>query len=204
MKKEDCLSKRQQKALQTRSNLLAAGKTIFLQEGFQKATMTQINKLAKTGYGTAYVYFKNKDELFTELMESIVKKMYEVAALPFKPRTKEEASLQIKKQTRLFMQAALDEQDMMKVVKEAIGVSGAAAEKWSTIRTRFIAGITADIHFVQETGLAARDIQAPLIAKGWYYMNEQLMWDLVFGEVVEDLDQVAENLALLYTRGLYQ
>lgn len=203
MSQEVGLSKRQQKALQTRLNLLNAGKAIFLKEGFQKATMTEINKRAKTGYGTAYVYFKNKDELFAELMENIVVKMHGVANLPFEPETNEEAYIQIKSQVRLFIQAALDEQDMMKIVKEAVGVSEIVAKKWSQIRARFIAGIIRDITYVQKSGIASRNIEASLIARGWYYMNEQLMWDIVFGEVAEDLAIVAENLALLYTSGLY-
>lgn len=203
MSQEVGLSKRQQKALQTRLNLLNAGKAIFLKEGFQKATMTEINKRAKTGYGTAYVYFKNKDELFAELMENIVDKMHGVANLPFEPETNEEAYIQIKSQVRLFIQAALDEQDMMKIVKEAVGVSEIVAKKWSQIRARFIAGIIRDITYVQKSGIASRNIEASLIARGWYYMNEQLMWDIVFGEVAEDLAIVAENLALLYTSGLY-
>ncbi|WP_082631653.1 TetR/AcrR family transcriptional regulator [Cytobacillus praedii] len=203
MNHEDGLSRRQQKAMQTRLNLLHAGKVIFLKEGFQKATMTEINKQANTGYGTAYVYFKNKDELFGELMENIVEKMYEVASLPFEPKTSEEAFEQIKTQVRLFIQAALDEQEMMKVLKEAIGVSEIVEGKWSQIRTRFIAGIIKDITFVQEAGMANKEIEASLIARGWYYMNEQVMWDILLGEVAEDLNRVAENLALLYTRGLY-
>ncbi|KOP71663.1 TetR/AcrR family transcriptional regulator [Cytobacillus solani] len=204
MNHEDGLSKRQQKALQTRLNLLNAGKVIFLKEGFQKATMTEINKRANTGYGTAYVYFKNKDELFAELMENIVEKMYDVASMPFEPTTVEEAYSQIKAQVRLFIQAALDEQETMKVIKEAIGISEMVERKWSQIRARFIAEITKDITFVQTAGMANKDIEASLIARGWYYMNEQLMWDIVLGEVVEDLTIVAENLALLYTRGLYK
>lgn len=189
--------------MQTRLNLLHAGKVIFLKEGFQKATMTEINKQANTGYGTAYVYFKNKDELFGELMENIVEKMYEVASLPFEPKTNEEAFEQIKTQVRLFIQAALDEHEMMKVLKEAIGVSEIVEGKWSQIRTRFIAGIIKDITFVQEAGMTNKEIEASLIARGWYYMNEQVMWDILLGEVAEDLNRVAENLALLYTRGLY-
>lgn len=198
------LSKRQLQALQTRENLLNAGRTVFLENGFQKATMAQINKLAHTGYGTAYVYFKNKDELFTELMETIMQKMYEVAGLPFTPRTKEEAFAQIKKQTRLFMKLALEEKKVMRVIKEAIGVSAIVEEKWNSIRTRFISGITKDIEFVQKAGLAKENFNANLIAKGWFYMNEQVMWDLALGEIDEDVDEVADHLARLYAGGLYK
>lgn len=198
------LSKRQLQALQTRENLLNAGRSVFLEKGFQKATMTQINKLAHTGYGTAYVYFKNKDDLFTELMETIMQKMYDVAALPFKPNSKEEAFAQILEQTRLFMKSSLEEKEVMKVVKEAIGVSAIVEEKWNNIRARFIRGITKDILFVQEAGLANEKFDASLIAKGWFYMNEQVMWELVLGKIEDDLNAVSENLTKLYTGGLYK
>jgi hypothetical protein len=36
-------------------------------------TITQIIKHAETGYGTAYVYFKNKDDLLISLMEDVAK-----------------------------------------------------------------------------------------------------------------------------------
>src|SRR5690625_3232735 len=94
-KKEKGYSKRQLQALQTRRTLLESGRTVFLKHGFKKATMTQVNKEANTGYGTAYVYFKNKDALFIELMESTIQKMYDVAKMQFKPKTKEEAATQI-------------------------------------------------------------------------------------------------------------
>lgn len=200
----DQLTKRQLKALQTRENLLKAGRAVFLEYGFQKATMTQIHKMAHTGYGTAYVYFRNKDELFAELMETIMQKMYEVADLPFRPKTKEEAFSQIQKQAQLFLKAALEEKAIMQIVKEAIGTSEIVDKKWNKIRTRFINSITADIGFVQKAGLARPNLDARLVARGWFYMNEQLMWDLVLGEVSGDIEQVAETLVELYTGGLYK
>ena len=197
-------SKRQIKALQTRENLLRAGHIIFLEKGFQKATMTQINEYAKTGYGTAYLHFRNKDELFTVLMENIMTKMYEVADLPFHPRTKQEAYAQINRQTRLFLQLAIEEKDMMRLIKEATGVSVIVHEKWNHIRTRFITGITKDITYVQQAGLARKNDDASLLARGWFYMNEQLMWDLVLDEISGDINNIATTLTNLYTEGVYR
>ncbi|MCZ2260203.1 TetR/AcrR family transcriptional regulator [Sporosarcina sp. G11-34] len=197
-------SKRQLKALQTRENLLLAGRIIFLKKGFQKATMTQINEYAKTGYGTAYLYFRNKDELFTVLMENIMTQMYEVADLPFHPQTKQEAYAQINRQTRLFLQLAIEEKDMMRLINEATGVSAIVHEKWNHIRTRFITGITKDITYVQQAGLARKNDDASLLARGWFYMNEQLMWDLVLDEISGDINNIATTLTNLYTEGVYR
>lgn len=204
MNKTEHLSKRQLQALQTRENLLNAGRIIFLEKGFQKATMTQINELAKTGYGTAYLYFRNKDELFTAVMENIMKKMYVVADRPFQPQTKQEAYAQIKEQTRLFLQLALEEKEMMQAIKEATGVSEIVREKWNQIRLRFITGITKDITQVQQSGLARKKVNTVLIAKGWFYMNEQLMWDLILNAITDDINDIAETITDLYTGGLYK
>ncbi|KXH84056.1 TetR/AcrR family transcriptional regulator [Sporosarcina sp. HYO08] len=197
------LSKRQLQAQQTRINLLHAGRTIFLQNGFQKATMAQINKHAKTGYGTAYLYFANKDELFCELMETIMQKMYEIADRSFQPQTKAEAYEQITSQARGFLQSALEEKEMMQVLKEAAGVSPIVEEKWNKIRTRFIHGIAKDIQYVQQAGLAKTSANPSLIARSWFHMNEQIMWDLVLGHLTETIDEIADSLTDLYTNGLY-
>lgn len=200
----DQLPARQQQALKTRHKLLQAGKEVFLENGFQKATISQVIKKAKTGYGTAYVYFKNKDELFITLMEDLMNQFYEVAEMPFKPQAKEEAYENIKKQVRLFLQLALDERDMMKVVKEAIGVSPEIEEKWYGIRERFIERISVDIRYAQAQKLAKEQLDPALTARGWFYSNEMFMWELVMNEEKFQMDDVIVNLTSMYTGGLYE
>lgn len=198
------LSARQLQAIQTRKKLIDAGRTVFLQHGFQKATIAQINQVAKTGYGTAYVYFRNKDELFIELMEDVIKRLYDVAELPFFPKTRQEAYDCIRRQVRLFLQAALDEKAIMRVVKEAIGISPVVEERWNDIRRRFIHEIEQDIRYVQRAGLARKALPPLLTAKSWFYANEQMMWDLVICEESEEMEQVVHTLTELYTGGLYK
>lgn len=200
----DQLPARQQQALKTRHKLLQAGKEVFLENGFLKATISQVIKKANTGYGTAYVYFKNKDELFITLMEDLMNQFYEVAEMPFKPQAKEEAYENIKNQVRLFLRLALDERDMMKVVKEAIGVSPEIEEKWYGIRERFIERISVDIRYAQAQKLAKEQLDPALTARGWFYSNEMFMWELVMNEEKYQIDDVIVNLTRMYTGGLYE
>ncbi len=199
----DQLPARQQQALKTRSRLLKAGKEVFLENGFQKTTISQIIKKAKTGYGTAYVYFKNKDELFITLMEDLMNQFYEVAEMPFTPKSKDEAYENIKKQVRLFLQLALDERDMMRVVKEAIGVSPEIDHKWYRIRERFIERISVDIRYAQAQKLAKQHLDPSLTARGWFYSNEMFMWELVLNEDKYKMEDIIVNLTSMYTGGLY-
>jgi AcrR family transcriptional regulator len=198
------LSSRQRQALETRKRLLEAGRATFLQYGFQKATISQIIKKARTGYGTAYVYFKNKDELLIILMEELMDQFYKVAELPFEPATKKEAYDMITKQVKLFLSLSIEEREMMKIFREAIGVSAEIEQKWEKIRERFIHRISHDITFAQANGLAKDHLDPLLVAKGWFYANEMFMWELVSHETTHSIEEVIQHLTTIYTSGLYK
>ncbi len=50
-----------------RQQIMIAAKRVFSVRGFNKATMEDIAKEAELSPGTLYLYFKNKDELFSSL-----------------------------------------------------------------------------------------------------------------------------------------
>lgn len=50
-----------------RQQIMVAAKRVFSAKGFNKATMEDIAKEAELSPGTLYLYFKNKDELFSSL-----------------------------------------------------------------------------------------------------------------------------------------
>jgi AcrR family transcriptional regulator len=51
----------------TLQRLLAAGRTVFEQQGFHAARVDDIVKVARTSHGTFYLYFANKEDLFKAL-----------------------------------------------------------------------------------------------------------------------------------------
>lgn len=202
MERNGDLTKKQQQAYQTRKKLLDAGSEMFLIHGFQKCTMTQIIKKAQVGYGTAYVYFPNKDTLFAELIDHIVEEMEEVANIPFQPTSTDEAIDQIYQQTLNFLTAGLSKKKVFLVIEEAIGLSPIVHQKWQNVRDEFTQSIERDIRFVQEQGLAKKEIIPAIIAKSWFHMNEQMLWELIKNEDF-DVSEVAKNITTLYTKGLY-
>ncbi|MCM2675797.1 TetR/AcrR family transcriptional regulator [Alkalicoccobacillus plakortidis] len=197
-------SSRKQKAIETRERLVKAGEAIFLEQGFQKTTIAQIIKKAETGYGTAYVYFKNKDELLIELMQTMMNFFYQVSELSFEPSTKEEAKELIVYQTKEFLSLAISYKSLMQVIKEAIGYSNAVEDQWTSIRLRFIEGITNDITYAQTQGLVAKDINPHYAAKSWFYTNEMFMWEFVCSKEKDDLDVVINTITDMYINGLYE
>lgn len=197
------LTKKQQQAIQTRKKLLEAGKEMFLLNGFEKCTMTQIIKKAGVGYGTAYVYFDNKDTLFAELISYIVEEMIEVAKIPFQPTTVEEAIEQIEYQTLEFLSRGLNKKEVFLIIEEALGKSEIVYEKWQNVRNEFIKSIEKDIRFVQEQQLARKQLSPTIIAKSWFHLNEQMLWELIKDDSL-NVQEVAKNITALYTNGLYK
>ncbi|WP_377865476.1 TetR/AcrR family transcriptional regulator [Bacillus sp. R86525] len=202
--KNSTLSTRKHRSLETKKKLLHSGYTIFIKNGFQKTTITQIIKHAETGYGTAYVYFKNKDALLVVLMEDVMNRFYNIADRSFSPQTKLDASDMIQSQVRAFLQLAEEERDILQVVEEAIGLSGEISQKWDEIRERFIKSITQDITYSQESGLAQPELNKEIVARGWFAMNETFLWEIVQNDKVLDLEEVVHILTVMYTTGLYK
>lgn len=200
---KEIIDGRHLRSIQTRQKLLEAGRKIFLKEGFQKATISQIIKLAKTGYGTAYVHFTGKDDLLIVLMEDLMEKFFEIAETPFFPETKEAAKRIIFSQTLTFLKLSESERDMMQVFAEAIGLSAAIDRKWGEIRKKFIQCITKDITYSQQKGLARTDLQAELVASGWFFSNEMYQWQIVRNQHTASIEEIATTLVTMYTDGLY-
>lgn len=50
-----------------RQQIIIAGKRVFSEKGYNKATMEDIAKEAEVSPGTLYLYFKNKEELYASL-----------------------------------------------------------------------------------------------------------------------------------------
>ncbi len=196
-------SARKQRSLKTRAKLLAAASDVFIEYGFQKTTISQIIKKAETGYGTAYLHFTGKDDILIQLMDEVMKQFYAIAQMTFTPRSKEEASAMIEKQAGLFLEMANQERAMMQVIEEGIRLSEEVNQKWKEIREQFILHISQDIIYSQQNGLARKDVDHTLIARGWFFANEMYLWDIVRNEYNHPVDEIARNLTAMYTGGLY-
>ncbi|YCA44508.1 TetR/AcrR family transcriptional regulator [Bacillus sp. JZ8] len=203
MKEYEIEDKRHLRSLVTRQKILEASKYIFLQEGFQKTTISQVIKRAKVGYGTAYVHFNGKEALLSVLMEEVMTQFYEIAEMPFFPKTKQEAKEIIEKQAYRFLKMAETERGIMRVFQEAMGMSDVIAHQWKDIRKQFIEGISKDILYVQEHHLARGDVKAHIVAKGWFFMNEMYLWEIVQNEHHGSVEEISQTISSLYVDGLY-
>ncbi|MBS4171969.1 TetR/AcrR family transcriptional regulator [Bacillus sp. FJAT-49736] len=64
-----------------RKLILEAAHKSFSLFGYKATTMDQVAKLANVGKGTIYTFFKNKEELFAEIISSLLKEMKAAAEI---------------------------------------------------------------------------------------------------------------------------
>lgn len=53
----------------TRADVLAAARKVFAERGYHEASIAEITSTADVGVGTFYLHFRDKDEIFTTLIE---------------------------------------------------------------------------------------------------------------------------------------
>ncbi len=201
--KEKNIDGRSLRSIATRQKLLDASRELFYEVGFEKTTISQIIKRAKTGYGTAYVHFTGKDDILIMLMENVMQEFMEMARTPFSPLTKEEAKQLVLKQVTAFLKMAESNKKIMVVFSEATNLSPSVNNKWNEIRETFIHFITKDITFAQNNGLARTDLKAELVARFWFFANENYQWDIVRSINTATLEEIAWTLTTMYIDGLY-
>jgi AcrR family transcriptional regulator len=63
---------RQRRAAATRQQLLTAACGVFEEEGYTAASVGAITERADTAHGTFYLYFRNKEDAFCQVMEAAV------------------------------------------------------------------------------------------------------------------------------------
>ncbi|WML58081.1 TetR/AcrR family transcriptional regulator [Neobacillus sp. PS2-9] len=68
-----------------RKMIVEAATKSFSLFGYKATTMDQVAKLANVGKGTIYTFFKNKEELFEEIISTLVKEMIAEAEAVIQP-----------------------------------------------------------------------------------------------------------------------
>lgn len=53
----------------TRADMLAAARKVFAERGYHETSIAEITRTADVGVGTFYLHFRDKDEIFTTLIE---------------------------------------------------------------------------------------------------------------------------------------
>ena len=130
--------RRRRQPATTREQLLVAARETFEARGYQATTVTAVTSTADTAHGTFYLYFKNKEDAFGNVIEDIAEQLYREASGRSDPGSPYDA---IEQATRGFLQVFVDHQGLWRALLEAIMQSEAVEQMWLGVRRRFIGRI---------------------------------------------------------------
>ncbi|WP_100487427.1 TetR/AcrR family transcriptional regulator [Sporolactobacillus pectinivorans] len=72
-------------AVDRKESIIKAAEETFASFGYKATTMDLVARVASVGKGTIYTFFKNKEELFYEIMNQFIQKVKKVAMGAIKP-----------------------------------------------------------------------------------------------------------------------
>jgi AcrR family transcriptional regulator len=152
-------SKRAAQAEATRELLLATARDVFSERGYHNTSVGAITAAANTAHGTFYLYFRNKEDIFANVIQGVVLEMYDgMAPLRFDVRGPEI----VRHLMRASLEVYVAHAGIWRCLLEAVFTSAAIEALWRELRAGFISQMARTMVELQELG-KIRDVD-PVLA----------------------------------------
>lgn len=189
-------SARTRQGLRTRGALLRAGRHVLEERGYHQTRIADITRQASTSVGTFYLHFKDKEELFRQLLIDVEDEVYGELTprrtAPAEPRDR------IEETNRLYLQAFQRNAQFWRVIEEA-SLSDPESRRVLDERLRLYRSRTerAIVRW-QAAGVVDPDLDATLAAAMLGSMTERCAYHwFVFGNPPQ-LDEATRHLTTLW------
>jgi AcrR family transcriptional regulator len=140
---------RQRQAAETKQHLLNAACEVFEERGYQSTSVGAITERAATAHGTFYLYFKNKEDAFCQVMEIIIPELATGSEMPAGGEFRDA----IEHVIRGFVKAYRPRVGLWRAVLEGMLQSERVREQWLDLRRALVHGIAAMIESECKRGL---------------------------------------------------
>jgi AcrR family transcriptional regulator len=203
---------RQRQAAATRQQLLHAACEVFEEEGYTAASVGAITERASTAHGTFYLYFRNKEDAFCQVMEAIALEQV-VSAVRTPPETP--LGQRVEPVIRGVLQAYRDHSRLWRAVLQASLLSEKVRNLWMDLRRTAVSRVAEVLEAECARG-ACRPLDPTLTASALSAMTEGFAFVHFAlqpppgtdgatgdGEAVGGLDHAAEVLVDLWRHAVY-
>ena len=190
------------RAASTRRQLLDAARDAFEEDGYRGTTVAAIVGRASTARGTFYLYFRNKEDVFSQLVAEAIEELRRETATPWADGDRAEA---VRDATRTYLQVFARRRRLWRAVLEAFGANGEVERQWLDLRARFHQRIARNLEKGRERGEVRPDLDPLLTAEALGAMTE---WLAYVEYVVRDrpdegdrFDRLVDTLTALWVLG---
>jgi AcrR family transcriptional regulator len=194
-------NKRQLQAAATRERMLGAARDVFEAKGYRGATVGAITQAADTAHGTFYLYFANKDDAFTQVMDAIGVELRKAQRTERRDSRREA----IEGVLRGYLGVFVRHPGLWRALLEGMLTSAAIERMWLDQRAGFIDRLAQYIDREQAAGtvrtLDARQAALALGSMAEWYAFTHLV--LGAGRDGEGIDVALDTLTDLWFHALY-
>jgi AcrR family transcriptional regulator len=155
----------------TRRQLLVAARDAFEALGYRATTVAEIVSRAQTARGTFYLYFRNKDEVFAEVLAQSCE---ELLAETGRPYPQHDRSAAVEAATRDYLRAFARRRGVWRAMLEAFGGPSEVERQWLELRERFVDRIARDLVRGRDSGQVREDLDPVVAAEALAAMTEWL------------------------------
>jgi AcrR family transcriptional regulator len=170
---------------------------VFEERGYRRTAVADIVERAETARGTFYLYFRNKEAIWAEVLTQAIDELYRSAGGP-QPN--------LRAAIRAWLQTYSERLGLWRCTVEAALESPAAASVWMAERDRFMGRLARHLRAEQAEGLA-RPGDAELVSVALGSMVEWIAFtSMVVREPPADpewLDRTAEALAAVWDHAVH-
>ncbi|MCF8570383.1 TetR/AcrR family transcriptional regulator [Gordonia sp. HY002] len=135
------------KGRRTRDHLVNAGRAVFARNGYVDARMSDVAEEADISMGGLYRYFKNKEDLFAQVIEDLHQRLYDASvARDHDFRTDPHGALI--EANRGYLSLYNENRDVMRAFIQAAHVEDRFQQIWRHMRERHVDRFTAALEKV--------------------------------------------------------
>lgn len=147
------------KGRRTRDHLVNAGRAVFAREGYVHARMGDVVEEAEISMGGLYRYFKNKEDLFAEVIADLHEHLFHESR-PVTTSLKSDPRLALYESNFGYLRIYLENAGVMRAFIQAAHVEERFREIWWQMRERhidrFCAALSRDFDLQEIDGVPAR------------------------------------------------
>lgn len=186
----------------TRKLILDSATEIFITEGYTKTTVEKVREKTGLVYGTIYIHYKGKDDIFNTIADNILYDFFKQQNKTIETEDPEIVSSHYKELVLFLFKLAVEHRPILKVYYDAIGISEKVSAHWDSIIQNLIDNFTHSFTEYQESGLM-RDFDVPIGAQVFVYLVDGYFWEVV-NEKEDDIETIAKIIGEILYQGLYK
>ena len=196
------VGKRQQRAAATADQLLSAAREVFESRGYAGTTVGAVTRAANTAHGTFYLYFKNKEDAFGRVMESVIEEMWDEARSPWAGDPYDALFWA----NRRYLEVFSNHSGLWRCLIEGLHTNKVIEEMWIDLRRPFVERIARNLDRMAAAG-QIRPMDTTMAA---YALGSMVEW-FAFTHLVLDsprrtpdsIDRAARTITDLWYHAVY-